>query len=737
MSHFRHWLLVSLCLSVSGCQMPAFSSGIGPLWPRKASDTSAQQAQPGREGTQQATAAPDRQQQLRDLLTQGDLELTSGRFPDARVHFEQALQLEPDNSQAHHMLARISDQTQEYEAAERHYLAALSTSPADPNLLSDMGFSYLMQGEFAYANTYLQRALSIQKDHVRARCNLAAAAAYQGDYDTALAWLRQVGTEEQAQATLRKLVSNPPPRLHRKSDSRDPLPSEATPAAQELAARLREAKEQSSYDTWKREMARWSQDSRDRQNRSLTGAAGSSGPLRSGPMGRGIADEDLQRAMQAIDEDYERRSARLNQTTSSHSQNGSPYLPEPPARQFSDLNRPALDRWPSPGQQTLNPAPVGTDAPWQKMLNPPPAGQQTQIQQPPGYQLPSQIPQPYGRGPVFQNGQWVAPDTASTTQFPAAQPQSVPPQFRVPATDSAGGFRNGPQTLPGLNPIQAPRRMELLPPPADFRQSGAAGRPPGPPVPASGHPYGSTLSNGVWNPQQGNVGGNSSAALPAVSEGPASRVVQNPHDVDGTRRALALGMSAGPGSLFPMGAGPTTQGAASRQLGPTQQPLNRPVPQAFSGTGGVPGVGTALPGADSRFHDTQQRIRTPGQSLPPGASQQIQQMPPAGFGHNSQWVPGQVYLPPSGGAGSLNSNWQHQQSASPTWNHGTSQPINPQQQWSRPSPAEEHWRNGSLTSPTTRAQFGQPVSTDRTLQATVPGPQAGSSARVPRQMHTP
>ena len=755
MSHFRHWLLVSLCFPISGCQIPLFSNGISSFWPRKGSEISNQTDESSREAIQQVASPPDRQQQLRDLLMKGNLELTSGRFRDAGLYFEQALQLDPNNFQAHHMLARIGDQTQEYEAAERHYLAALSVNPADPNLLSDMGFSYMMQGEFVYANTYLQKALSYQQDHVMARRNLAAAAAYQGDHGTALAWLRQLGTEEQAQTTLRELASNPPPRLHRKNDLRQPLPSEATPAAQELAARLQEAKKQSSYDNWKREMARWSQDSRDQQNRSLRSTAGPAGLLRQSPMGQGIADEDLQGAMRAIDEGYNRHSARSNQTASTPALNHSPYLQDLPAP-------PVSEHWQSQGQQAMNPAPAGGAGRWQQMQSPPLAYQQPSIQTQPALQVPRQTPPPYSPGSGFQNGQWAAPDSASTPQFAQpqaqfaqpqaqfaqpqaqfaqpqaqfAQPQAqfAQPQFSVPATNSAGGFGNGPQTLPGLNPIQSRQRMELLPPPADFRQSGSTRQQPGTRPSVSGRtgPGSPTLSDGPWNPQQNSAAGDAAVRLPANAGISTPVPVQNAGVVpDGTRRAVALGMSAGPGSLFPMGASPAIRGPSAAQIHRTQQLPNRPDPhQVFSGTVPVPEVRTAPGGVDPRFLNSQQSVRTPDQAIAPQTYPQATRTG-AGFtnaaaGPNSQWTPGQVYLPPNGGAGSLNSNWQSLQSTSPTWNHATSQPVNPQQQWSRPSPTAEHWRDGSFVSPTTRARFGQPVSVDRSQPATTSPQPAGT-----------
>ena len=273
MLQIRFWLLASVALSIAGGQCPLFGDRVSSIWERE----NPNQAQPeraprrGDNPIQQVSAEipveTSRQQQIYQLLSRGNQELTLGRLKDAQIYFRQALDIDPTNFHAHHMLARIGDQTQQYEEAEGHYLAALSSNPADPNLLSDMGYSYLLQGEYHYADSYLKRALTYAPGHRMARRNLAALAAYQGDYPTALGWLRQVGSEQQAQTTLRELIANRPPQLRLKNDPRSQLLHDATPAQQELAAHLLKAREQAAYEKWKREMAEWN---REQAHRALS-----------------------------------------------------------------------------------------------------------------------------------------------------------------------------------------------------------------------------------------------------------------------------------------------------------------------------------------------------------------------------------------------------------------------------------------------------------------------------------
>lgn len=63
----------------------------------------------------------------------------------------------------------IADRQQDYLTAQRYYLAALNASPNDPNLLNDIGYSFLLQSRYAEAENYLQT--SAPEEFEAIQCN--------------------------------------------------------------------------------------------------------------------------------------------------------------------------------------------------------------------------------------------------------------------------------------------------------------------------------------------------------------------------------------------------------------------------------------------------------------------------------------------------------------------------------------------------------------------------------------
>ena len=235
MSKLPPFAASSLCLLIVGCQTPMFSDGLfSSLYPQKTLTT--QKASSGTDRSVSATkprisgrgwrnassrAAETRAKtsaiginnisSLRKYLAKGNDSMQKGLYDDARIQYETVLSLEPHHATAHHMLGRISDMSKQFDQAERHYLEALSANREDGYLLSDLGYSYLLQGRVDEARKYLMQAITREPDLAIAKVNLAAAYAYAGDKNGALAWLRQVGNEEQAQETLAGITSKPAP----------------------------------------------------------------------------------------------------------------------------------------------------------------------------------------------------------------------------------------------------------------------------------------------------------------------------------------------------------------------------------------------------------------------------------------------------------------------------------------------------------------------------------------------
>ncbi len=129
---------------------------------------------------------PDATEGVSENLRRAQVEIEAGRPAQAAHFYERVLRDEPGHAIAHHRLAVIADQTQDYPAAERHYRAALLARPGDPTILNDLGYSYLLQGRLAESERVLRETISASGPTERAITNLALLYALTGDQDRAL-----------------------------------------------------------------------------------------------------------------------------------------------------------------------------------------------------------------------------------------------------------------------------------------------------------------------------------------------------------------------------------------------------------------------------------------------------------------------------------------------------------------------------------------------------------------------
>ena len=191
-------------------------------------------AQPGNQGASTSPTATSSTQQtqwgnsqtsIEQLLSQGHSAFVQGdrmehesRFADAhrlyghaQSYYQRVLQQVPNHATAHHRLAVIADKQHDFPTAETHYLAAVNAEPHNSNLLSDLGYSYLLQGRYADSERFLQQALQQAPAHPQAINNLGLLYARQGNRERALAMFRRTGTEAEAQAKLAQVLPNAGP----------------------------------------------------------------------------------------------------------------------------------------------------------------------------------------------------------------------------------------------------------------------------------------------------------------------------------------------------------------------------------------------------------------------------------------------------------------------------------------------------------------------------------------------
>ena len=96
----------------------------------------------------------------------------------------------------------ILDQMGQAPQARELYRKALDLKPNEPSVLSNLGMSYLLEGDLRTAETYLRSAATGAGADSRVRQNLALVIGLQGRFQEAEAMARQELSPEQAEANV-------------------------------------------------------------------------------------------------------------------------------------------------------------------------------------------------------------------------------------------------------------------------------------------------------------------------------------------------------------------------------------------------------------------------------------------------------------------------------------------------------------------------------------------------------
>lgn len=128
----------------------------------------------------------------------------------ARQHYERILQLDPQHPEAHHRLAVVADQQRDTATADRHYAEALKLKPRDADLLGDVGYSYFLRGNLTESERYLKQALEVNPYHHHAIWHLGQIYLRQGKREQALAMIRKIKPEREAQQIVASAFGEPP-----------------------------------------------------------------------------------------------------------------------------------------------------------------------------------------------------------------------------------------------------------------------------------------------------------------------------------------------------------------------------------------------------------------------------------------------------------------------------------------------------------------------------------------------
>lgn len=203
----------------------------------------------------QRSAQKKHDSELNELMSEGDLLRKNNQMQDARLVYEKALAISPDNADVHRRLAIVADMQGRFSVADEHYQATLRLRPRDVDVISDKGYSYFLRGNTQQAEMVLREALLIDPSHKRAMANLAAIYAQQNRYPEALAMFRAGGTESEAQQNIAKFFpqgSN----VAMVSGTQDPAHSKVSPAVASTLAENPPDLSKLSIDQIRAEMAR-------------------------------------------------------------------------------------------------------------------------------------------------------------------------------------------------------------------------------------------------------------------------------------------------------------------------------------------------------------------------------------------------------------------------------------------------------------------------------------------------
>lgn len=98
--------------------------------------------------------------------------------------------------------AAILDQLGQRDEARQNYRKALDLKPNEPSILSNLGMSYVLEGDLRTAETYMRSAAQQPNADSRVRQNLALVVGLQGRFDEAEKIASQELSAEQAQANV-------------------------------------------------------------------------------------------------------------------------------------------------------------------------------------------------------------------------------------------------------------------------------------------------------------------------------------------------------------------------------------------------------------------------------------------------------------------------------------------------------------------------------------------------------
>lgn len=95
------------------------------------------------------------------LLTAGQEHFTNQNYGLAEENFRKAVEVRSDNATAWLGLAASLDQLGRFDLADRAYKQLVNLKANNARVLNNMGYSYLLRGDYQKARNYLNRAQTL------------------------------------------------------------------------------------------------------------------------------------------------------------------------------------------------------------------------------------------------------------------------------------------------------------------------------------------------------------------------------------------------------------------------------------------------------------------------------------------------------------------------------------------------------------------------------------------------
>ena len=112
--------------------------------------------------------------------------LQKGQADEAITHYQKALQINPDNAEAHYNLGNVLLKKGSVDEAITHYQKALQINPDYAEAHNNLGNALLQKGSVDEAIAHYQKALQINPDYAEAHYNLGNALLQKGRVDEAI-----------------------------------------------------------------------------------------------------------------------------------------------------------------------------------------------------------------------------------------------------------------------------------------------------------------------------------------------------------------------------------------------------------------------------------------------------------------------------------------------------------------------------------------------------------------------